>query len=181
MTPSLGPSSCPNRRDVDRFIGAPPLRLKKFRKIMPQSVTSRLVWVSATLYGDGVRRRCATRCPRPLVDLARHAAPPSAEAERWRRRPHPCPAIVGSLCSPPLASSSLAVGGRPPAPPGARFARGAACSARFARLPSYLLARRGRRSAAQVMAAIVAPTRTVTSSHRVVAVPISRPRRASTS
>ena len=33
-----------------------------------------------------MRRRCATRCPRPLVDLARPAVPPSAEAERWRRR-----------------------------------------------------------------------------------------------
>src|ERR1700722_18308829 len=97
MTPSLGPSSCPNRRDVDRFIGAPPLRLKKFRKIMPQSVTSRLVWVSATLYGDGVRRRCATRCPRPLVDLARHAVPPSAEAERWRRRTRKCLVVFARL------------------------------------------------------------------------------------
>src|ERR1700753_1073226 len=43
--------------------------LKIFRKFVGVSRTSRLVWVSATLYGDGVRRRCATRCPRPLVDL----------------------------------------------------------------------------------------------------------------
>ena len=35
----------------------------------------------------------------------------------------------------PMASSLFAVGGRPPTPPGARFARGPAGAARFARLP----------------------------------------------
>src|ERR1700733_10387531 len=81
------------------------------------SRTSRLVWVSATLYGDGVRRRCATRCPRPLVDLARPAVPPSAEAERWRRRTRPSPAIVGSLRSPPAGVLVVRCGGTTPHTP----------------------------------------------------------------
>ena len=121
MDSSLEPASGHGWRDVGRVEGT--------QKISGLSRTSRLVCVSATLYGDGVRRRCATRCPRPLVDLARPAVPPSAEAERWRRRTRPSPAIVGSLRVPsPVASSSFAVGGRPPTPPGARFARGCVVS-----------------------------------------------------
>ena len=60
-SPEFRTASSTNTRDVGR--------VEEVRKIMPLSRTSRLVWVSATLYGDGVRRRCATRCPRPLVDL----------------------------------------------------------------------------------------------------------------
>src|ERR1700761_52419 len=60
MTSSLEPRSSHDWRDVGR--------LEEIQKIRGSSRTSRLVWVSATLYGDGVRRRCATRCPRPLVD-----------------------------------------------------------------------------------------------------------------
>jgi hypothetical protein len=45
----------------------------------------------------------------------------------------------------------------------------------------YRFARRGSSRDAQVMLAIVAPARTTVSSHSVVLVPISRPRRASTS
>jgi len=50
------------------------------------SLTSRLVWVSATLYGDGVRRRCDHAVPPSAIGNARPAVPPSAAAERSRRR-----------------------------------------------------------------------------------------------
>src|ERR1700678_1581823 len=50
------------------------------------SLTSRLVWVSATLYGDVVRRRCDHAVPPSANGNARHAVPPSAAAERSRRR-----------------------------------------------------------------------------------------------
>jgi IS605 OrfB family transposase len=69
--------------------------LKKFRKFMGVSRTSRLVWVSATLYCDCVRRRCATRCPRPFVDLLVTQCP------RLRRLSGGAAALVlslGSLC-----------------------------------------------------------------------------------
>jgi hypothetical protein len=69
MNSSLDPAGSHDWRDLGRVAVAALVALRKFRKLVGVSRTSRLVWVSATLYGDGVRRRCATRYPRPLVDL----------------------------------------------------------------------------------------------------------------
>src|ERR1700761_3639984 len=117
MTSSLEPRSSHDWRDVGR--------LEEIQKIRGSSRTSRLVWVSATLYGDGVRRRCATRCPRPLVDLL------ATQCPRLRRlsggaaapfvRSSPCPVSCAHL---PGCVLVFTVGGRPPTPPAAGFADG---------------------------------------------------------
>ena len=88
MTSSLELRRSHDRRDVGR--------VEEIQKFMTVSRTSRLVWVSATLYGDGVRRRCATRCPRPLVDLL------ATQCPRLRRLSGGAAAlklVLGSPCS----------------------------------------------------------------------------------
>jgi len=97
-------------------------------------------------------------------------------------------ALRASLLEARLRGSSPPPPAPPPAPPRrCRLPPGLAAVAsrpaarRRDRAGPYLLARRGSRRAAQVIAATVAPARTVTSSHSVVAVPMRRPRRASTS
>jgi hypothetical protein len=72
------------------------------QKLAGVSRTSRLVWVSATLYGDDVRRRCDHAVPPSANGIARPAVPPSAAAERPRRRTNP--AIFAKL---PVVNRSL--------------------------------------------------------------------------
>lgn len=109
MASSLEPGNRRDRRDVGR--------VEEVQKIVAVLRTSRLVWVSATLYGDGVRRRCATRCPRPLVDLL------ATQCPRLRRLSGGAAALEqASACSSafstlPSLFSSSAAGGRPPTPP----------------------------------------------------------------
>src|SRR6201999_74238 len=117
MTSSLEPRSSHDWRDVGR--------LEEIQKIRGSSRTSRLVWVSATLYGDGVRRRCATRCPRPLVDLL------ATQCPRLRRLSGSAVAPNSNRLQPvrvptapfPFLFSSFAVGERPPTPPACRLRR----------------------------------------------------------
>ena len=112
--PSLGPSGDPGRRDVGR--------VRNPAELAGVSLTSRLVWVSATLYGDGVRRRCDHAVPPSAIGNARHAVPPSAAAERSRRRIKlwdPC----GRWASPTFPGFGVARGDDSPVPPAAGFAR----------------------------------------------------------
>lgn len=85
--------------------------------------TSRLVWVSATLYRDGVRRRCATRCPRPLVDLLATQCPRLRRLSGGAVALEQASAWSSTFGTLPAAVLAFAVGGRPPTPPDARFAR----------------------------------------------------------
>src|SRR6201999_1212459 len=117
MTSSLEPRSSHDWRDVGR--------LEEIQKIRGSSRTSRLVWVSATLYGDGVRRRCATRCPRPLVDLLATQCPRlrrlsgSAVAPKLEQA-SACAGAYGTL---PFSVLGFCRGGTTPTPPACRLRR----------------------------------------------------------
>ena len=108
--PSSGPA-----QSVGVILVAPHRR----RKVAGVSLTSRLVWVSATLYGDGVRRRCDHAVPPSANGIARHAVPPSAAAERPRRRTDlPCSPSVARLprfCT--TRGQPSGIGGSRPHPP----------------------------------------------------------------
>src|SRR5689334_25305525 len=109
MASSLEPRSSPDRRDVGRF--------EEVQKIRALAVTSRLVWVSATLYGDGVRRRCATRCPRPLVDLLATQCPRLRRLSGGAAALEQASACSSAFCTLPSTVLVLRCGGTTPHTP----------------------------------------------------------------